>query len=829
MPYSRLTQWIVPTAALAGLWAVAVAQPILDLLSRSPECFIAHHLDRFDMLVLTALAVWGPPLAAGSLIAVAALVGRRTSKGVAALLTGVLLAVFVLQVSYRFGVSSWLAAASVALVTTTLGAVAWLKTRGFRVALTVMSVAALIVPALFLLSGGIRAVMRGGSTVVAARTSSQLAPVVLIVFDELPLVTLLDSEGRIDATRYPNFAALAGDGVWFRNATTVSDYTRWALPALLSGRFPNGLSVPTPGDHPNTLFTLLASTHRMKVVEPLTALCPAQLSGKAPDPFWFRARRVFDDVRIVGEHVLLPPDARAGLPSISEGWAGFDAKVDEFKRVWKQGGSVDHRGTALEFVDGIARTDLQPTLYFMHTMVSHHPPRWLPSGQTIEGFTPPAGGVLKSLVWTDVEWPVVQYQQGHLAQAGFADLLIGRLRTRLREAGVYDRTLIVVTADHGMSFRPGDGMRGFTKTNAGEILPVPLIVKLSSDRQLLPAGTVDDSNVEIIDIPPTIADGLGITMPWTADGTSALRHRDERPEKRIYFNKNVGLDRFTPADVARLRGVANARKTALFGTGLWPSPSPPGLEPLIGRAVESLPVGNPPAGFRLQIDDMYALDDVRLGGRSLPAQVKGHVLAADGRNVAAVYLAIALNGEIVATTRTWSETADWRVLLPPDRLRNGRNDLEVFVVDPARPLQLMRTTMRRVLPPGTDLLFGDVAESGVTHEGFHHVEQADATPFHWTDGAASIRVPIDPAHKPTTLSISVLFTAKAGMRLQVLVDDCEVASEKLPGGPSWKSFTLGACQPSGRWATIRLVSETVQPGGRDMRRLGVALSRVALR
>jgi hypothetical protein len=828
MSSSRWKLWLGCTAAVAGLWAFAVAQPVLDLLRGAPEFFVAHHADRLDMLAFVALSVLVPPLAAGAVIGVAALIGRRSTNTVAGVVVGALVAVLVLQVSYRLGASSWMAAAWIAVASIALGCAAWWMLRGFRVAVTFMGIAALAVPIVFLSSTGMRAVMRGSTVRTTARTSSQLAPVVLIVFDELPLVTFLDEHGGLDAKRYPNIAALAADGVWFRNATTVSDYTRWALPAILSGRFPKGLSVPTPGDHPDTLFTLLASSHHMKVEEPLTALCPAPLSGKILDPFWERQTRVFADVRIVASHVLLPPDARTGLPDITQGWAGFDAKEAEFRRVWKQGEGVDHRSTAMAFVDGITSADSQPTLYFMHTLVSHHPPRWLASGQNIADFTAPPG-ILPGLVWTTTEWPVIQYQQGHLVQAGLADLLIGRLQTRLREARLYDRAMIVITADHGLSFRPGDEMRDFTPTNGGEILPVPLIVKMPANRQILPSGTVDDRNVETIDIMPTIADGLGINLPWSVDGTSALRQGPPRTEKRIYFNKNAGLKQFTTEEVVRLRTAAEQRKLALFGTGTWPSPSPPGLESLLGRSVESLEPENPTGTLRLSIDNMFALDDVKLGESSLPVLVKGRVLAPAGQYVSSVHMAVALNGEIVATTRTWSDKADWRALLPPDRLRNGRNDLEVFIVDPARPQRLVRTVVRRQLPPNADLLFGDNSEFGVTHEGFHHIEKAGNTPFHRTDGASLIRVPLGLGRKPKTLSVGVLQSAKENMPLRILIDNCEVATITMPGGTWSKDLAIGNCVPSGRWMTIRFLSETVRPGDQDRRRLGVALTQVTLR
>ena len=80
---------------------------------------------------------------------------------------------------------------------------------------------------------------------------------VLIVLDEFPLAALLDSQGRIDAKRFPNFAALQKQSDWFRNAKTVGDSTEQAVPAILSGDFPKPNGVATYTDHPDNLFTLL--------------------------------------------------------------------------------------------------------------------------------------------------------------------------------------------------------------------------------------------------------------------------------------------------------------------------------------------------------------------------------------------------------------------------------------------------------------------------------------------------------------------------------------------------------------------------------------------
>ncbi|OFW17187.1 MAG: hypothetical protein A3F69_05575 [Acidobacteria bacterium RIFCSPLOWO2_12_FULL_66_10] len=827
MPTPRLRNWLRSTGHVAGLFAIAVAQPVLDILGRAPEFFVAHGADTLDLLILVAVLVVFPALVLGAVLGVATLVGRRTADAVTALLVGLLAATLAVQVGYRLGAAGWGTTAAVGLAGLALAGIAWLRWRAVRRTLTVLAASVVVVPLVFLSTDGIRSLMRVNPTQAATLHTSRLAPVVLIVFEELPLVSLVDAHDRLDATRYPNLAALAADGVWFRNATTVSDYTRWALPAILSGRYPRAGSVPTSGDHPDTLFRALASSHRMEVFEPLTAMCPPQLSGKIQEPRLTRQRRVLADVQIVASYALLPPAARAGLPDITQGWAGFAENDDGFLRVWREGERMDPVATAVSFLDGITGADEQPTLYFMHTMASHHPLRWLPSGQEIANVVG-LQGVLPPLLWGKSDWPVAQGQQGKLVQAGLVDALVGRLRTRLQQAGLYERALIVVTADHGISFTPGTSIRTFTEAGAGGIVPVPLIVKLPADRRILAPGTVDDSNVETIDILPTIADGLGMALPWRVDGSSALRERAPRADKRIYFNDARTIRRFDPDEVARLRVTESRRQAGLFGNGLWPTLNPPGLDSLVGRSVNTLTINDTAAGPRLQINNMFDLDDVNLAGPTLPVQVKGRFLGVDPGKLGSVFLAIALNGTIVATTRTWSESGEWMALVPPDRLRNGRNDLRVFFVDPARPTSLTGTGANRELPDSLNLMSPDAAEYGVSYEGFYHVETAGSTPFHWTHDEAKIAVPIRPQQRPSSLAVDVLFAGKEGKRLRILLDTCEVASETLPKGRWSMTVPLGSCAPSGRWITIRLLSDTHRPGGKDRRRLGVALAGVAL-
>jgi hypothetical protein len=82
-------------------------------------------------------------------------------------------------------------------------------------------------------------------------------PVVLVVFDALPVRLLEDATGHIDSERFPNFAALARTGTWYRNATTIHESTRFSVPAILDGERPRPGVAETLQGHPGNLLTIL--------------------------------------------------------------------------------------------------------------------------------------------------------------------------------------------------------------------------------------------------------------------------------------------------------------------------------------------------------------------------------------------------------------------------------------------------------------------------------------------------------------------------------------------------------------------------------------------
>jgi hypothetical protein len=249
---------------------------------------------------------------------------------------------------------------------------------------------------------------------------------------------------------------------------------------------------------------------------------------------------------------------------------------------------------------------------------------------------------------------------------------------------------VIVTSDHGVAWRPGENVRSFAGTNAAEILSVPLIVKPPATTTGVARGSIDDTNAETIDILPTVARVLGIDPPWKVDGRSLIGTDPPRAEKRFFFNVATMHETYAPDELRASLDRAARRQADLFGLDKWPVFTLPGMRGLIGRDVHSFGDIREIAGVRIAIEHKNALRNVNPQGPDLPAQLVGRFVETDARDAARHVLAVALNGTIVATTRAWPNGVQWMAMLPPDALRAGQNDVDVFLVDPERHDRLLR-------------------------------------------------------------------------------------------------------------------------------------------
>ena len=113
-----------------------------------------------------------------------------------------------------------------------------------------------------------------------------------------------------------------------------------------------------------------------------------------------------------------------------------------------------------------------------HALLPHGPWVYLPSGQRSRPEGPELLPGMQTVPGFYDDYLTDHNEQRYLLQLGFVDRLLGRLVARLKSQGMYDDTLIVVTADHGFAWQVGvPTRRSVTRSNVNELGPVPLFVK----------------------------------------------------------------------------------------------------------------------------------------------------------------------------------------------------------------------------------------------------------------------------------------------------------------------------------------------------------------
>ena len=616
---------------LLVLWSFAVAQPLFELLGKNGEFFAARGSTRWDAVVFALVLALVPP---------AALLGLEWLTGplrwlVHALFVAGLVALFVLQAIRGAGGPGSLLVLAAAAVGS---AAAWLYLRSSaaRLALTVLAPAPLLFLALFLFNSDVSRLSVAGDAHAAGERPR--TPVVLVAFDELPLNSLLDARGRIDGTRFPAFARLAAGSTWFSRATTVAEGTTHAIPAILTGRLPRAGELPTYADHRRNLFTLFGGAAELHVQDEETHLCPPSLCPGLEGSLGSRAGTLAEDTGIVYLHQLLPGDLSGGIPSIADGWDNFLAEASASH----DPGRIDPRFLAS------LRPQPRPSLWYLHLMLPHSPWRYVPSGARYD--VPAAPGWGPDEVWARNQAAVDQAWQRHLLQLGYADRVLGRLLARLRASGLYDRALVVVTADHGISFRAGQKRRPLSTANLQDIAYVPLFVKPPGEH----GGREVRSAARTIDVVPTIADVAGVRIPWQVDGRSLLR--TPSAGRDVILIKDGGR-RFTvpAAALEARREQALRRQLRLFGSG----------EPL-----STLFAVGPDRG---------RLDHSFEGGRRLdeidPVRGSGPLVQVSGRASGARSVAVVVGGRAVAVAPV-SQGRFW-ALVPRASLNHA---LRVYVI-----------------------------------------------------------------------------------------------------------------------------------------------------
>jgi arylsulfatase A-like enzyme len=315
----------------------------------------------------------------------------------------------------------------------------------------------------------------------------------------------------------PRIDALASEGIVFRQAISTSGWTLPSVASMLTGTWPlihGGLGKTT---------TLSAIRDEVPTVAELL-----QAEG-------------FNTIAFTNAAFLSPQ-------------LGIDRGFDLF----------DHRNAynrdirrADETVSGaleqLRRHRDEPNFMLIHLYDPHldyDPPAEYASRFT-GGRTKPAppvkGAICRKMAEEGGGRPaqaVIDYIGGvYLGEVAFVDSQIGRLIDSLKEMGLYDRSTLIITADHGEEFWEHGGFE-HGHTLYDELIHVPLVIKFPEHNRIEAASI--DSQVRLLDIMPTVFDLLGLEQPESFAGVSLMPmiRGDERGDRIAYAESTLyGMDK----------------------------------------------------------------------------------------------------------------------------------------------------------------------------------------------------------------------------------------------------------------------------------------------
>lgn len=672
-------------AVIAGLSAAALVGPVLDIYGQNPEVFVANRSNALEIVGFGLIVALIVPLLSWGILALVGLIGEKASEIAYKLIVAVLALGIGLIVSRQVLPDSTVPAllATVAIA----GLVFWLV----QTMDVIFVVGAAAIPVLLVMFLGTSATSRliwGEPEAVEAATDvGSPHHVVMLQLDEMPLASIMNTDGTVNEALYPNLARLAEGGTWYRNAFSNSIATTQSVPAIMTGNRGETGESPSYVDHPDNLFTLLGESYDMHVIEWVAELCPEETcpdyAGRAPARF----SNLLKDVGVVYGHLTLPGVWRETLPSIDNAWKGFLGQDDnpEGTGVDIEGLPVPAEGERSEWVDWMQRlingidSDNPPTLSYAHLRAPHVP--WVsnPSGTQYarpEEYTE-VEGVEGDGYWGADPAPALIGLQRHLYQVGFFDVMLGRLIDRLEETGTWDDTMLIVLADHGASFVPGEHRRWPYDNNRDDLYRVPMFIKYPGQTE----GEIVDLPAFGIDVLPTVVDVLDIETDWEFEGESLVGLDTSRPhEPQRWCCNGDGAS----TDLQVLFDQVERNYEWLPDQTSWLGVAGAGANgELVGSPVTELDLTEE-EGFRWSLDLGESLDEVDLDSGIVQTVVTGRV-ETDGE-LADDEMLVVVNDVVAGVAHLVRDSvggATFYGLLAEELVADGGNDVELLLPDGA--------------------------------------------------------------------------------------------------------------------------------------------------
>ena len=241
-------------AELSGLCGLAIALPTLDVLGRNPDFLVLEHLSTRDVVALALATALLPPLVLWGLGLAAGLAGQRLRRAAHLVTVAGLLVAVAVQLGKHLTPLSGLPLAVAAAVAGTGLLLLYRRTEIMGWLLRLLAPVPVLAMALFLFVSSAKVLVLPEDAPAAgpaAASTGASPPIVVLAFDELPLISLLDTTGRVDPVNSPQLR-LAGRALHLVPHATGVPPGPGRLPSMLTGRWLPSPRPPTTAATPTT-------------------------------------------------------------------------------------------------------------------------------------------------------------------------------------------------------------------------------------------------------------------------------------------------------------------------------------------------------------------------------------------------------------------------------------------------------------------------------------------------------------------------------------------------------------------------------------------------
>ncbi len=317
------------------------------------------------------------------------------------------------------------------------------------------------------------------------------------------IILLVDALGADHLSSYgyerkttPNIDSFVQDSVMFTQAISQSTFTKTSIASLFTSRYPYQHGVYKGGkwNTKEIVTSDILSDHEITLAEIL-------LQNGFLTAAWIEQLQL------------------ASYLHFAQGFVEYNQQQGNIERINKK------------FLNWIDKTGKKHKFFaYIHYIDLHDPYRPQPPYDTMHG-------VYNQEVYSGVDmknWgeyrkvieekgnkqDIEQLRAYYDGQLTYIDKQIGILLEKLKQSGLYDNSLIILTADHGDAFME-HGFIAHNTTPYEELIRVPLIIKFPDSFY---AGKVVKRQVSLIDVMPTILDFLNVKIDDQLEGFSLMHY-----------------------------------------------------------------------------------------------------------------------------------------------------------------------------------------------------------------------------------------------------------------------------------------------------------------